>query len=178
MSKIIHICGPDGSLSCRIHAQDSANVKLAVGSKAASDLVAGSKAAITLAGGTVDGDVTYDSVYGGLVVNNIRVGQQPGATGAGNEDRAIAVSVSGMDVLVVFGTDGDGGTAIPTATQVADAINADEQNHVVATAQGDGTGPAGSFAYTNLAGGLDDGDRYKWDVSPPRVDIINLIETV
>ena len=178
MAKIIHVCGPDGSLNCKIHTQDSAPVQLAVGSKAAEDLVACTKAAKTLAGPTSDGDVTYDSVFGGLVVNNVRVSQAPGLTGAGNENRALEISTSGMDVQVTFGTDGDGGTSIPTATEVANAINADSQNLVTATAGGDGTGAVGTFALTNLEGGLDDGDRYKWDVTPPRVDVINLIETV
>jgi hypothetical protein len=178
MTTKIHICGPDGSTPCAVFARDDRLVTLAVGSKLPGDLVACTKAAKTLAGATSDGDVTYDSVFGGLLVNNIRVSHQPGETGAGNEDRALAIDVSGMDVQVVFGTDGDGGTSVPTATEVADAINADPQNHVVATAGGDGTGAVGSFTHTNLEGGLDDGDRYKWNVSPPRVDVINLIETV
>jgi hypothetical protein len=83
-----------------------------------------------------------------------------------------------MDVQVIFGTNADGGAQIPTATEVVEAVNASPQNVVVAAAGGDGAGPVGSFALTNLAGGLDDGDRYKWNMTPPRVDVINLIETV
>jgi len=178
MAKIIHICGPDGSLTCKVRAQDTTVVQLAVGSKVASSLVGCTKAARMLAGASSDGDVTYDSAYGGLVVNNIRVSQQPGLTGGGNANRALEVLVEGMDVQAVFGTDGAGDTITPTATEVADAINADPQALVVATAGGVGSGAVGSFTHTNLVGGLDDGDRYKWDVSPPRVDVINLIETV
>lgn len=178
MSKIIHICGPDGSASCKVYVQDAAVIELAVGSKPASALVACTKASKILLGGSSDGDVSYDSVFGGALVNNIRVSQQPGLTGAGNEDRALEILVGGMDVQVVFGTDGAGDTVTPTATEVADAVNADPQTHVVAAAGGTGLGLVGSFTHTNLVGGLDDGDRYKFNVSPARVDLINLIETV
>jgi hypothetical protein len=178
MAKIIHIAGPDGACLSRIYAQDDALVPLAVGTKPASSLVACAGATLELAGSTPDGNVSYTSIMGGTVANNIRVAQQPGATGPGNESRPLEVVVSGQDVNVIFGTDADAGTAIPTSAEVAAAVASADGTPVVATAGGDGSGSVGSHAFTNLAGGQNDGDRYKWNVHPPRVDVINMIETV
>jgi hypothetical protein len=79
-----------------------------------------------------------------------------GDTGAGHENRALAVARSGEDVTVTFGTDGSGNSVTPTANAIAALMNADYDialHHMVAVPGGDGTGDAGLQAQANLAGG-------------------------
>jgi len=178
MGKILHICGPTWTEKAKVSVSDGAVIPTANGNRPVADLVGCTKSSLALSGANADGQVTYTSYYGGAYANTIQVAQGPGLTGAGNEDRPLQAIVTGMVVNVMFGTDGAGDTVVPTATEVADLVNALEEDFLVAAAGGDGTGSVDPHAFQYLFGGLDDGDRYKWDVSPPRVDIINLIETV
>lgn len=103
--------------------------------------------------------VVYRSQAGGSAGNNIQVGHFVGATGAGNENRVLAVLVVGNDISVTFGTDGGGASVVPAASAIADLVNANAAASalVTATVSGDGAGTAaGTSALTPLLSG-DDG---------------------
>jgi len=116
------------------------------------------KATLTVSGATGDGDVLYTAVNPGTRGNTLRVEHLVGATGAGNEDRALAaVLVGGItnNLTVTFGTDGSGNSVVPTANEIAAVVNVPPTAMmVVAVPQGDGTGNAAAAALAALTGGL------------------------
>lgn len=103
-----------------------------------------------------DGSVTYAAARSGAHGNEHTIEVTVGDTGAGHEDRALAASRVGPDVVVTFGTDGAGATITPTALEVAALINSDLTlaiSYLNALPSGDGSGDAVVVAKTNLAGG-------------------------
>jgi hypothetical protein len=156
MTQHIHTnCGLD------IHGPyaDDKLVKLTRGAVRADAVVAASPAVLAVPGADEDGLVTYTAA-GGRWGNEISVEHLEGATGGGNEDRALQVAVSDKTITVTFGTDGGGATAPPAATALAAAIagNVEVSKLVSATAGGTGNSASGLVAATNLAGGENDGD--------------------
>jgi hypothetical protein len=124
------------------------------------DLVqAATSATLSVAGVDANGAVSYQAA-GGRWGNEITVEHLAGDLGAGNLLRALAVTVQDKAVTVTFGTDAVGASVVPTATDLAAAINADPDASklVTATPGGDGSSLAGLFASANLAGGANDGD--------------------
>lgn len=113
------------------------------------------KALHTVANGA-NGSVTYVCARSGAHGNDHTITVEVGATGAGNEDRVLAVARVVDDITVTFGTDNAGVSVAPTATDVAALINADYDialHHLNAVASGDGTSDALTVAQTTLAGG-------------------------
>jgi hypothetical protein len=113
-------------------------------------------ASLAVPGADADGLVTY-SAAGGRWGNEITVEHLEGATGAGNESRALEVVLVGKAVTVTFGTDGGGASSAPTAGEVVAALGAVTEL-VSAVAGGTGASAAGLAAAANLAGGENDGD--------------------
>ena len=180
MGRILHICGADGGLKCQISAQDDSMILTSMGRKRADSLSDCTKATLQIDGQDANGDVTYTSKHGGLVVNNITIEHTAGLTGASYENRSLGVYVTDMAVQIVYGTDGSGNSVVPTAGEVETLINNDEaaSDKVSASSSGDGSGLVSQSPPTNLAGGLDDGDYYKFPGNPPSCNVINLIEVV
>jgi hypothetical protein len=104
----------------------------------------------------VNGDVTV--VAQALGEQQIQYAHVVGATGAGNEDRALAVAVVGKDITVTFGTDGAGASVVPTAAQVVALLagDADASALVYGVAGGTGAGNVGAAGLAPLTGGLTD----------------------
>jgi hypothetical protein len=103
-----------------------------------------------------NGTVTYISARAGAHGNDHSITVETGDTGAGHESRALAVSRTGEDITVTFGTDGSGNSLTPTANDVAALVNADYDialHHLNAVPGGDGTGAVNAVAQTSLAGG-------------------------
>jgi len=135
---------------------DTKLVKLTRGMVRADEVNGASPASLAVPGADADGLVTY-SAAGGRWGNEITVEHLEGATGAGNEDRALEVVLVGKAVTVTFGTDGGGASVLPTAGEVVAALAAVTEL-VSAVAGGTGASAAGLLAATNLAGGENDGD--------------------
>jgi hypothetical protein len=103
-----------------------------------------------------NGSVTYVAARSGAHGNDHTITVETGATGAGNESRALAVARAGDDITVTFGTDSNGDSVAPTALDVANLINNDYDvalHHLNAVPSGDGSGDAATVAQTSLAGG-------------------------
>jgi len=131
-------------------ASAAGTVKLAVTKKAKQ------RSELTISGAVdSDGDVT---VYAKNVgEQGIQYAHVVGATGVGEEDRALAVAVAGSDVTVTFGTDGNGDSVVPTAAQVVAVLfHVDVVPLLWAVAGGDGTGAVGAAALAPLTGGIGD----------------------
>jgi hypothetical protein len=116
-------------------------------------------AALTVNGADANGHVDYTAKTLGIQGNDLTVEHAVGATGAGNENRALdAVATPGLTtaIKVTFGTDGAGASITPTAQQVADAVNASATAAplVTAAAQGTGASDAGTVAATAMTGGV------------------------
>jgi len=142
-----------------------------MGQQEISSITACSKASHSVGGADANGDVLYESRYGGADKNGLTIAIAAGATGGGNENRPLAVVRSGVDVVVTLGTDGSGNTIFPTATEMESLFTADDalSKFMTATAQGTGASVAGQVTQTNLAGGADDGDRVKFTGPPVMV---------
>ena len=119
-------------------------------------------ATVNIAGATSDGDVFYMSATAGARGNILRVEHVTGATGGGNEDRALAAVLtlgtnSGVnaDLTVTFGTDGSGNSVTPTANDIAGVVNvAPTAMTIIGVPGGNGTGDAATTALTSLTGGV------------------------
>lgn len=116
-------------------------------------------ATLTVSGADANGDVTYTAQILGLRGNDLTIEHAVGATGAGNENRALAVAVTvGLTtaIAITFGTDGTGASVTPTATAVAAEVNGDATAslHISATAGGTGASNVGTQGATALAGGV------------------------
>ena len=94
------------------------------------------------------------AVTAGVVGNSLTLALVVGATGAGNESRALAAAASGNDVTVTFGTDGAGDSVTPTIADVAAAILADGPSAalLLASDQSD-SGQAAVFTQAALING-------------------------
>jgi hypothetical protein len=104
------------------------------------------KSLLVVAGGDANGQVTYVCARSGAHGDTHTIAVVTGDTGAGHENRTLAVARSGEDVTVTFGTDGSGNSVTPTANAIAALMNADYDialHHMVAVPGGDGTGDAG-----------------------------------
>lgn len=148
---------------------DDAMILTTMGRARMDSLTPSTKASKTFAGtSSPNGDVVIESRYGGADKDMLRFGMEVGDTGAGHEDRALAVARTNGDTTVTFGTDGSGNSVVPTATQVADLVNADDDvtKFVTATAGGDGSAQVAAAALTNLEGGAHDGDWIKIEGHP------------
>jgi len=114
-------------------------------------------ATLTINGADANGDVIYTANCPGIHGNDATIAHVIGATGGGNEDRALAaVATPGLTdaVVVTFGTDGAGDSVVPTATAVAAAVNvAAILPYLSASAGGTGASTVGTQAATALAGG-------------------------
>jgi hypothetical protein len=142
--------------------QDGSQVPTNLGKKAVETIYGSTKAFLHLhgQGGAANASVTYLAVHGGAWANTkITVEHTSGQTGAGHEDRPLAISVSGYAISVTFATDEDGASVQPTANQVADAVNAhgEASQLVTASVSGDGEGQAILHAPNGLGGGRNDG---------------------
>lgn len=121
-------------------------------------------ATVNIAGATTDGDVLYMAANPGARGNILRAEHVTGATGGGNESRALAAvlthgtnSGANADLTVTFGTDGAGDSVTPTANAIAGVVNvAPTAMTIVAVPGGDGTGNAATASLTALTGGLSD----------------------
>jgi hypothetical protein len=114
-----------------------------------------SKAMHTVANGA-NGTVTYASARAGAYGNSRSIEVKVGDTGAGHEDRALAVDHTSEEFTVIFGTDSNGDSVVPTASEVATLINTDlslSLIHLNAVASGDGSGQVATVSKTSLAGG-------------------------
>lgn len=176
----IWLCGGSACDEVILTLPDTAVVKLADGSsKQANALVACTQASLQVDGQDANGHVVYTACCGGDHGNGVVVEHVVGQTGAGHEDRALAVEqVGGVKQLrVTFGTDGSGATVTPTAQEIVDAVAAAGLSFVDAAVGGTGAGLAGLVAATNLAGGLDDGDWFRLPFDSRSVRQVNNRET-
>jgi len=122
--------------------------------------------------GSGDGEVTATARLGGTVGHLYSVAHA--ANESGNPNEPITFSFSGLGLTIAFGTNGAGESVTPTAQQLSDAANADEaavgpapdfkrsRDRFTFTAGGDGSGLVAIFGLVSLAGGLDDGDYYRY----------------
>lgn len=150
---------------------DDSMILTTMGRARMDSLTPSTKASHTFTGASSpNGDVLIESRYGGADKDMLRFGMEVGDTGAGHEDRALAVARTDGDTMVTFGTDGSGNSVVPTATQVADLVNAetDLEDWITATAQGDGSAQVAATALTNLSGGAHDGDWIKIEGHPSK----------
>lgn len=140
------------------------------GAKNASAVAAHERASDTIVGQNANGSILYTAAHGGAAGNNIQVEHAVGATGAGNENRALAVAWSGDDCTVTFGTDGAGASVIPTAQEIVDLLTPDpvSSDKITPSLPGDGTGLAGTGT-TSMTGGADGGDLLLWEGGAYRV---------
>jgi len=168
----------DSSLRFTVVTPDDADLLCGVARKVASSFVGSTKASVTTPG-TTDKQVTIEARYGGTHGNSITYIHESGDTGAGHEDRSLAVAVTSQEVRVVYGTDGSGNSVVPTAGAVRDLVNGDPDASklVVATLPGTGAGAVDTCAPT-LEGGLEDGDCLKWLGSPPVLTRIHGVESI
>jgi len=181
----LYFCSKDGSRVVRTETfPDDYAVPTNMGGKRADALQGSSKATLVAPGATgATGNVTYTARHGGSSGNNIFIEHTPGETGAEHPDRPLEVivdleDVDGISVMVVFGTTSSGFTIVPTAEQVANAINTKaELRDVVAAASG-GTGDVGVVDPTYLGGGSDNGDWRKFNVYGGDCLRINTVEVV
>lgn len=104
------------------------------------------------AGGDINGDIEYKAKD---VIDNgtIRVEHVVGATGPGEEDRALAVTVNSKDITVTFGTDSSGDSVVPTASEVVIAVQGEvvADSLVSAKATEAGTAAVGTHAFQTLS---------------------------
>jgi hypothetical protein len=102
-----------------------------------------SRAMILIDGADVDGNLLYVATAPGERGNSFTVEHSAGATGAGNENRALSITLTrGLtwDLTITFGTNGSGGTVYPSANEVAGAILGDSSIVYYISAQPTGTG--------------------------------------
>jgi len=117
------------------------------------------RAALTVPGVDANGDVTYSAKFPGQQGNLVAVTHEVGATGAGNESRALAVVVThglAPTVVVTFGTDGVGDSVVPDANALKALLDADADlaRHATVAVGGTGASGVGAIASTVLAGGV------------------------
>jgi hypothetical protein len=112
-------------------------------------------ATLTISGVDANGDVTYTHPRKNTLGNSVQVAHVVGATGGGNEDRALAVAVSALVVTVTFGTDSNGDSVVPTATALVAVVAALDLAAALVTAVAGGTGASAvsAAAAANLTGG-------------------------
>jgi len=115
----------------------------------------GSKAALAAAGADANGGVFYEAQTSGTASNSITVAHAIGATGVGNEDRALACTVVGDAITVTFGTDSNGDSVTPTGAEVVQVVNENADAYVKVRVGGTGTGlgNTSTMVATNLSGG-------------------------
>lgn len=118
--------------------------------------ITGSKSSLLISGVDANGDITYTSLFNGDT--DPRISHTVGTTGPTEKNRKLSLTVSGYDVTVTFGTDGEGYSVIPTASAIAGMINSDKDASLLFTAAAGGSGASGvgSQAMTALAGGSKD----------------------
>lgn len=142
-------------------------VRTATGTRAIEQLRPGAAAYGRMPGHIVDGEevragaVRYFALVGAAAFNKIRVVHALGDFGVGHENRAIAVSVEGDVVTVVFGTNAFGERVHPSAADVVQSVGeADCVRSLVGAAcdDGVGSGPAG-VGEVRLSGGSNSLDR-------------------
>ncbi len=114
-------------------------------------------AALTINGVDANGHITYTAQKLGAYGNDITVEHITGATGGGNENRALAASSSSQAITVTFGTDGSGNSVTPTANAIKTAVDADTgcANLVSVAVGGTGASNNATAASANLTGGVD-----------------------
>lgn len=142
---------------------DDTMVPTAIGSKRADTFSGCDKATTFIHGLEVHGGITYTTRHGGAVGNTIRVVHALGDTGPGHELRQLAVGIEDTTVTATFGTDGTGGSVIPTAAEVVALLTANTviNDLLVITYEGDGDGRVNT-ASDLLEGGADNGDVRKY----------------
>jgi hypothetical protein len=180
MGRKVTLIGADQRVEYEVIYKDAAMVKTAVGEVVATSLLGCDKASYQINGPIEDGNVNYTSVYGGSVSNLISIRHYKGSTGGAYANRALTISVGGLSVAVLYGTDGNGDSVTPTATQVVDAVAAHQEasSLVVAVAGGDGSGSVGEFPQVNLSAGCNNGHSLKFLGNPNVCRYLNLVETV
>lgn len=117
---------------------------------------AGAPATLTVDGVDSDGDVVYSSVFNGDT--DPSVAHVTGDVGEERKGRVPALQVTGLKFTVVFGTDAEGISVTPTASEVAALVNAHPiaSKYVSAAAGGTGTSQVGEVEATALSGGSPD----------------------
>jgi hypothetical protein len=181
----LYYCSADGLSCLRSETfKDDTLIRTNVGERRADTLQGSTKASLTVLG-AIDssGDVTYTARHGGSAGNNIFVEHEPGDTGTGHEFRQLAVLVDtadedGVRVVVTYGTTGGGFTIIPTAQQIADAVNADPDFAAILVATPGGSGDASTIDPTYLSDGADDGDWRKFNVRGGNCLRISTVEVI
>ncbi len=122
--------------------------------------VDGDSASMSTALAGADNDLTFTAKQGGTQGNGIMVAYvDPGAV-----SQPLSVSVSGQVITVNLATDA-GGNIISSAAQIREAINQDADASALVTASlaagNDGTGVVTAMNHTSLAGGLDNGAKFR-----------------
>ena len=115
-------------------------------------------ATVTISGVDTDGDILYRATWPGSLGNKFAVTHETGATGTGNENRALAAVLTPgttWDLVVTFGTDGSGNSVTPTANDIISLINADTSivDVINAAPVGSGASNSSTAAQTSLTGG-------------------------
>jgi len=115
------------------------------------------KASLVIEGVDAGGLLDVKAVDGGVAGNSIRFALTVGATGPGNENRPLRMTIANDDMSVVFATDGAGASVVPTAQEVSDLVAMWPQagDRIVASCPMGGQGQVGTIALTNLTGGLE-----------------------
>lgn len=180
-----YFCSADGLTCMRSETlKDDTLVMTNIGKRRADELQGSTKASLTVPGKTgATGNVTYTARHGGSAGNRVFVEHETGPSGVGHEFRQLGATVDtgdedGIRVVVTFGTTGGGYIITPTAQQVANAVNAAPSLVDILTATPGGTGDVGTIEPTYLAGGLDDGDWRKFNVSGGNCLRINTVEVI
>lgn len=113
-------------------------------------------ASLEVVAATGAGRVRFRSKLVGDDGNDISVAIVTGATGGGNEYRALAVAVVDQAITITRGTDGSGNTVPPTPAEIKTLIEASEAADalVVVEFDNDGDGDTATLAVSNLQGGI------------------------
>jgi hypothetical protein len=174
MPTVLRFCNSASLVEVEKSSPNAAMLTIPAGNTKRADTFVGStKASLaTISGADANGDIDIEACCGGTHGNSITYEQVTGPTGAGNEDLALRMDVSGQDVSVKFATDGSGNSVTPTAAQVAALVS----GMLKATAGGTGASTVGTQVQTTLTGGLDDGDIHVFDGKVPVLRTVASVE--